>query len=461
MSNSHQPEDVAVDNESSLKALVRAIQFSQGQFRLILARCNHAGLRERMVQRLRELSPVEIRELILPESIKTLYTTIKVELGDEVPQALMVFGLESVSDIRTVLTSSNSIREEFSNNFPFPLVLWINDEVQQKLLRLVPDLESWATSVEFAIATDELLDLLRQKVKPLYTRDSTIHLEDYSELEAAWKDLQRREQGLEPDLEASLEFVRGLDNFARDRIDAALDHYQKSLTFWQQNVHLERQGILLTYIALAYYRKAELNRAESQQSWEESRHYLQQGIDAFEQVQRPDLVAKHISQLGEVLRRLQAWKQLQVLAEKALTLHQGDSRQLAQDYGFLAEVALEESNWNEAYKLAQQALQILDKIPSLQPYEQGLYRFLLARSQRHLSQVQEAIRNLEQAREKSKPQYNPELYIGILGELRSLYFEQGEYLAAFRIKQEQLQVEHQYGFRALSVLGIYCQNGTA
>ncbi|NEQ22437.1 MAG: hypothetical protein F6K28_25290 [Microcoleus sp. SIO2G3] len=88
-------------------------------------------------------------------------------------------------------------------------------------------MESWATSIEFAIATDELLDLRRQKVEPLYTRDSTIHLEEYSELEAAWKDLQRREQGLEPDLEASLEFVRGLDNFARDRIDAALDHYQK------------------------------------------------------------------------------------------------------------------------------------------------------------------------------------------------------------------------------------------
>jgi hypothetical protein len=38
------------------------------------------------VQGLRELSPVEIRELVLPESVKSLYTTIKVELGDEMPQ---------------------------------------------------------------------------------------------------------------------------------------------------------------------------------------------------------------------------------------------------------------------------------------------------------------------------------------------------------------------------------------
>src|SRR4028119_2207113 len=98
MSDSHQPEDSAV-NESSLKALVRAIRLSQGQFRLILARCNYGALRDRIVQRLRELSPVEIRELVLPESTKSLYTTIKAQLRDEVPQALMVFGLESVSDI--------------------------------------------------------------------------------------------------------------------------------------------------------------------------------------------------------------------------------------------------------------------------------------------------------------------------------------------------------------------------
>src|SRR4028119_80466 len=104
MNNPRQPKDVVADNESSLKALVRAIRLSQGQFRLILARCNYAALRERMVQCLRELSPIEIRELVLPKSVKSLYTTIKAELGDEIPckdgasvPALMVFGLESVS----------------------------------------------------------------------------------------------------------------------------------------------------------------------------------------------------------------------------------------------------------------------------------------------------------------------------------------------------------------------------
>src|SRR4028118_448020 len=110
MTNPHQSEDVAAYNENSLKALVRVIRLSQGQFRLILLRCNYAVLQERMVQCLRELSPVKIREIVLPKSVKSLYTTIRAELGDELPQALMVFGLESVSDLNSVLTSSNYVR---------------------------------------------------------------------------------------------------------------------------------------------------------------------------------------------------------------------------------------------------------------------------------------------------------------------------------------------------------------
>jgi tetratricopeptide (TPR) repeat protein len=450
MNDPCQREDVAANNESSLKALVRAIKLSQGQFRLILARCNYGALRDRMVQRLRELSPVEIRELVLPKSVKSLYTTIKAQLRDEVPQALMVFGLESVSDINAVLKSSNTIREEFSKNFPFPLVLWINDEVLQKLLRVAPDLESWATSVEFKLTTDELLDFLWQKTDKIFAGDSTLHLENCFELDAAWKDLQSRGQGLEPDLEARLEFVRGLDDFRCDRIDHALLHYQKSLAFWQQSKHLERQGVLFLNIGRCYYRKAELNRAESQQCWEQSRNYFQRCLNVFEQAQRPDLVAKHICQLGEVLRRLKVWDELKSLAAKALTLHQthGGTRQLAQDYGFLAEVALEQSDWNEANRLAQKALQLLSRIPNWKPNDWALCTFLLARSQQHLEQVQEAIANLEQIRKKSNPQYDPQLYIDSLWELRSLYFQQGEYREAFQIKQEQFQIEHQYGFRA-------------
>ncbi|MDZ8096434.1 MAG: hypothetical protein RMZ42_31530 [Nostoc sp. DedQUE05] len=450
MSNQQEPENLAFDNQSSLQTLVRAITFSQGQFSLIILRCNYAALRQRMVERLHQLSPVQIHEITLPASVKTLYTNIREQLGDEQPPALMVFGLESVKNIDTVLTSANQVREEFRKNFPFPILLWVNDSVLQKFIRLATDLENWATIIEFENPTDELVNFLQQKTDEIFADDVTPNSQMCRELETAREDLQNRGEVLEAAVEASLEFLFGLNDYLHDQIDSALTHYQQSLEFWRQSNYLERQGILLVNIALAYNRQAEKNQTENQRYWQESRNYLQQAIDIFEQAQRTDLVAKHITKLGGVLRRLQAWLELQSLVEKSLPLHQnyGTPLQLAQDYGFLAEVALEQSRWDEAHQLAGQALQILAEIPNLQSNEFGLYRFILAKSQQGLGEIPAAINSLKTAKAESNHQYNPRLYISILERLRLLYFEQGEYLKAFYIKQEQLQIEQQYGFRA-------------
>ncbi|MGB7442466.1 MAG: hypothetical protein WA919_15485 [Coleofasciculaceae cyanobacterium] len=452
MTDSQQPEDVTAYNESSLKTLVRIIRLAQGQFRLILARCNYLALRDRLVQRLGELSPVQIREIVLPESVKYLYNTIQAELGDEMPPALMVLGLESVSDLRTVLTSSHYIREEFSKSFPFPLILWVNDQVFQQLLRLTPDLESWATSVEFQLTTDELFYFLRQKVKQLFSDDFAINKNDCSELEAACKALQNQGQELESEFKAGLEFCRGLGKFTNNQIDEALEYYQKSLELCKQSNQLYQQGILLLNIALSLYKKAENNRASSQVFWQKSKNYFYQCLKIFAQTGHLELVAKYTSILGEVLRHLKAWKQLKVLVKKSYKLHYnyGKLNQVAQDYSFLAEVALAESDWIRANKIAQLALQTLAKIPEAQHQEQSLYLFLLARSQQHLQQPEEVINNLEKALEKSNPQHNPQLHIDILGNLSFLYFQQGKYLKAFEIKQEKRSIEYQYGFQAFA-----------
>ncbi|HYX17512.1 MAG TPA: hypothetical protein VE944_24780, partial [Nostoc sp.] len=317
-------------------------------------------------------------------------------------------------------------------------------------IRLATDLENWATIIEFENPTDELVNFLQQKSDEIFAGDITPNPQMCGELETARRDLQNRGEVLEAGLKASLEFLFGLNDYLHDHIDSALAHYQQSLGFWRQSSALERQGILLINIASAYNRQSEKNQTENQRYWQESRNYFQQAIEIFEQAQRSDLVAKHITKLGEVLRSLEAWPELQSLVEKSLPLHQnyGTSLQLAQDYGFLAEVALDQSQWNEAHKHAGQALQILAAIPNLQPYQFALYRFILAKSQQGLSQIQAAITNLEAAKNESNHHYNPQLYISILERLRLLYFEQGEYLKAFNIKQKQLQIEQQYGFRA-------------
>ncbi|HLP89165.1 MAG TPA: hypothetical protein VK184_11325 [Nostocaceae cyanobacterium] len=423
---------------------------SQGEFSLIFLRCNYASLQAKITKKLRQFSPVEMREIYLHNSVKTLYTSILKELGNEQPKVLIIGGLESIKKIDSLLTSTNYVREEFRKNFSFPVVIWINDIILEKIIRLATDLENWASIIEFILPTDELVKFIKEKTDEVFADTTNLNQQICSELATAWKDLQNRREELNTEIKSSLEFILGWQNYSQNQLESALSYYQSSLAYWQEVGNLERQVILLLYIALLYYHQAEKNQIESVFYWQESKNYFDQLINILEQAQRQDLIIQYISKLGEVLRNLKAWDELENLAYKSCKLHQnyGTQLQLAQDYGFLAEVQLEKEHYDEAMHLAQKALQILEYTPDVQPSEYSLYRFILARSQRGLGNFQESIKNLEIVKKESSPQYNPSLYIAILEMLRSLYYEQGEYLAAFHIKQEQMRVEHQYGLRA-------------
>jgi WD40 repeat protein/tetratricopeptide (TPR) repeat protein len=427
---------------------------------------------------LREQSPVEIRELILEQSVKTIYSTIATKLGQEQPNAVMVFGLESVNALEQVLTATNQVREEF-RQFTFPLVVWVTDEVWQKLIRLVPDFEGWATTVEFAIATDELIHFIQQTTDNVFAQvlntvtsisldNTTLHLGIGSplraELESAGKELRDRGVDVDQALEASLEFVLGRD--VNSSPDQSRHHYEQSLAYWQQSENLLRRGCLLFYLGFWWRTYALGHRNEYQRACERARDYFQQSVEAFKQAHRPDLAAKFINALGDSLQRLERWDELKVVANQALALHLDnlDPFRLARTYGFLAEVALSQSNWSQARDFARLAIALLDNAQSgaatpasaeqiayldwERSFHQGWYLFSFAKSYFGLGQVQEAIKTLEAARATTKPQYDPELYIGILNELRSLYFKQRDYLKAFQTKQERRAVEHQYGYCA-------------
>jgi WD40 repeat protein/tetratricopeptide (TPR) repeat protein len=580
-------QETANYNERSLKTLVRSIAMSQHQFSLILVRCNYEQLRQQIAQRLREASPVPIQDLVLPASVKTLYTTLlsSTFLEGYSPvgsaSALMVFGLETVVAIDELMASTNQVRDEFRKNFSCPVILWVTDEIVTKMIRLAPDFKSWAAAtIKFEMAVDELINFLAGRAdtifkvgelnqelgsstvgalasfetclprcekgalegemgpgerfltfdsQPQNKRQSDVH--SYSplspgntldlaigslprrELELALRDLQNRGQELEPALKASLQFVLGRDYYVSDQTETALIHYKESLAFWQQQtgnlelanlehcenpqtfsslsnpvpniLFLEREGIVLFHIALCHRLQAARNPVANRQHWEQARIRLEQSRNAFSLASRLELVAEVTAHLGEVLQRLKAWGELQALAENSLQLHftYGTPSQLAQDYGFLAEVALEQSRWSQARQLAELALAILDQTPNdlrllIEDLRLGFegnypefvatnessnelkskiqhpksdrssYLLLLARSLRQLGQWEAAVHSLELAQSQSEPKYDPRLYIDILTELQAVYFEQGEYLKAFRIKKTQRSIEYQYGFRA-------------
>jgi WD40 repeat protein/tetratricopeptide (TPR) repeat protein/DNA replication protein DnaC len=449
MVNSNLAEDTTAENERSLSTLVRTIARFQGSFSLTLVCCNYAGLRDAMLQQLRDRSTIAYQELVLEPTTKILHQTILNAVQEQPPKALIVVGIESVVALDDLLAGANRARDQFKQDFAFPLILWVTDAVLAKFSRSANDLKSWAPPpIQFTIPPDDLMNLLRQKTEEAFANVEDFQLDD-CEIESLENSLPTLGEALDPELQASWEFIRGLVKFHTNKIDLAIEHYQQSLAFWQQNYHWERQGIVCQKFAEAYNRKAELNRAINQDCWQKARRYLQQSMDSFEQAQRNDLAAKCISELGEVLRVLQTWEELKSLAERALEIHENCNSwsQVAEDYGFLAEVALQRSEWEKVCGLAKLALSALEQA-GVSQQETGLYMLLWAKAQRNLSQQSEAVKNLEAAKENTSPQDDVQLYLRILEELRTLYFEQGEYLKAFSLKLEQQEVKSKYRLQA-------------
>ncbi|MFW9264674.1 NACHT and WD repeat domain-containing protein, partial [Nostoc sp. CALU 546] len=478
MADSQSPEDDHVNNDvydglrlRSLKQLAWAIESSVGQFKLILARCNYASLRDRLISKLREICQVEIRILAVQQSNRTLYTAIQEEFGAEMPACVMVVGLESVQNLSVMLTSANQVREEFRKNFTFPLVLWIDDEIYKQLIQLAPDLESWATTRDFVISTQELVDFIIETANQWFSNNLKFSLDVYikleNELEAAQRYLLDKPDIYNLEIQANLESLLG---FVKQIIlyhDSAIEHYHKALELWQQSNNLERQVKIIGEIVFCYYLKAFKHQDINHPDWQATWHYIQEYINFISRLRSPDLIANSVVKFGDILRDLQKWEMLHSLSEQALLIHQTNKqpRELAKDYGFLAEVALAQKNWVKANQLVKQALKVFDEISNLESAnipgilsyipesdfkskDFSLYQFILGRSQYHLDQIQQATLSLETARDVGNSLEDVRLYLDILRFLQQLYFEQKEYLKAYNIKQQRRSIEQQFGLRA-------------
>ncbi|MEM9541067.1 MAG: hypothetical protein AAGA60_16390, partial [Cyanobacteria bacterium P01_E01_bin.42] len=459
MTQSSLSDTQQIDNEKAIEELCFALGLARRTFRLHLACCNYESLREEMVQKLREQYP-EIREIVVSPSETKLYSLIRENLQDESIPALMVLGLENVENIDRLFRIMNPLREEFRKNCSFPIILWMSARLITQFIRLAPDFESWTTRVRFEIAPDRLVQNLDEKAELLFTRVTDFgdrHIipnrllfsqNHYLEIQAALQDLEKYQQTLSPLLQASIHFAHGRRAYFQNRLTEALQNYQDSLQFWQESDRKEREGIVLFHIGLCYERKAERDRRQQEIYWQQAKDYFQQCIDCFDFVGRKDLTAKFIGQLGDVLRRLQDWSSLKTVAEKSRQLHEKyeNSLQLSRDSSFLAEVVFHENEPNTAKELAEKALEFLENEPEREHYLL-LPLLLLARSQRQLGEVQAAIANLESAK-AIDPAKNPPVYIDILAELRSLYYEEARYLDAYKIKLERRAIAYQFGFLA-------------
>ena len=512
MNESQQSEEIRVKNEQSLKTLVRAIAISQGRFTLILVHCNYAELRSQILEQLRGQNLGNIREIVLPKSAHKLDAIIEAEIGDERPNAVMLLGLESIIAIDDLLTVTNQARDKLRHNFSLPLVWWVNHEILTKLIRLAPDLYSWAgVPIKFNFTTHQLIELLQQQAEQLFAQvlDPNqyrfINKDSFNfnrvELELSLQELHSRGEDL-PEIKASQQFILGSEAYLNGDMVSSRRLYIQSLVFWKinsqklpvnptaesENIQFqitnekfkERQACLLCYLGLWWRKYAVLHRPKETKAYQKARIYYRRCLRVLEQVNRPDLVVKFINACGVTLKQLKAWDELDQVAKKAFDLYQKYPHpfKIAYTYGLLAATAIAKSNWYEAQQYAEIALETNSKkqpytslkerdrgdlntpiyqetkgdidtdLIWLQSHYESWYRLLLAKSQRYLEKLVEAESNLVIAQNKCNIPYNPQLYIQVLEELRCVYFQQHRYLEAFNIKYEKNSLEQQYGFRA-------------
>jgi WD40 repeat protein len=494
-----QAENIITANEQSLRSLERAITFSKNQFSVIFLCCNYEFLRELILEQLavKGWGNQRIQSITLAKNTTSLYNIIQSQLTINEPAGLMIMGFESVYEIDDLLRAINQVRDEFRKCYQIPMILWVNDEVLQKILRLAPDFASWAaTPIRFEMTSLGLLEFLQQETEDLFTRflQNNHPQGNYFTLEKIWvssnqlnyaiKELQDHGMTIEAELNISLEFIFGIDNYINNRISSALTNFQQSLQFWHLQERLNeiedpilrkgydssldhlyrfKKAILLLHIGLCFCRLAEQDKRTSEGYWQSAKIYFQECLEILEIIGYLELVSEYIGQLSEVLYTLKSWSELQVVAQKSLELHQiyGNKIQLACDYGFLAQIAVHNSNWMEASILAHISLLQLEQAKNQYELDHCLFPLLLeqiwlltlAKALKNITRItiakehiDKAAEQLSLALENSEHQYDAHRYIRLLHILRSLYFQAGQYLQAYIIKQKLHSVEQQYGF---------------
>ncbi|MBD2580651.1 cell division protein SepF [Oscillatoria sp. FACHB-1406] len=201
------------DNSLALKQLARAISLSQGQFSLILACCESSSLRQEIASQLLDLTGMALWELTVPRSANTLLATIEQSLQTP-PEGLLVSGLESTLNLDTILRATNLARNEFARKFNFPLVLWVNESILQKLRRIAPDFRSWASNpIHFAVNPVPAV-----QATPLRSRAAAV--ETPVSPSRSWQQTALRFEKFQPPYFEPERAVRSTPDVTRDRLSS-------------------------------------------------------------------------------------------------------------------------------------------------------------------------------------------------------------------------------------------------
>lgn len=460
-------------NHRSLQTLIRTIRLTSGhRFKPILAHCNGDALRELIQGEMATQTPIPLTSLTLTSRSLDLYQTIARLPNRETLTAVEVVGVDTLGDLDRFWITTNHLREEFRKHFSFPLVLWVNDRSLTALIRQAPDFHNWAAPpISFTWPPEILGDRLRQETPTLLAAvtqpsapGSLSGLAQLAQdLAQGFLDLEKQGAILEGDLLAYGAFLKGERSRQHRQWDLARMAYQASLDHWQApepNPWILPLGQRLGEVMVA--------AGDEAAAVAHLRGILARGL----QQPAPPLgdLWNTVQLLGMVLVQGGHWEALDSLIQQTTPFPPATAHHQARMAAWQAQAAAAQGDWLAMETAARRAVALLaaetsgsqtpalDLGAELAQYPLGRAYQLLAQAQQRQGQLAEAIASLQQADAGSVPQSDrsaalPELrgvdlHLAVLRDLRQVYREAGDYIAAYEVKQRIQAVEQQAGRRA-------------
>ncbi|MGK7928405.1 MAG: hypothetical protein AB4290_24715 [Spirulina sp.] len=453
-------------SQSTFEKFARAIAFSQGQFKLFFATCNSLQWRERAIAEIKAACPLAIATLTLEPSETQLYQRIQREFAGQYPEALMVLGLETVTNSDELLVQANRDREAYRNHLPFPLVLWVSDSLLSRFSRVASDFESVGTARDFPVPSSVWIEAIAREAETTFAsllnegatrllRGTKVECDRVLQQELRWAEPAL--EGETPEIRSDLAFLLGRESGYTN--PETRRYYEESLALREELGASDRRGVIYYCLGDWWRVQTILHHRETETAWRQAEENFARAIGQFRQLGRDDLIAGFINAWGNALEHIEDWDRLEEVAMEAYQLHQTYANPFRQmrACGFLAEVALARSHWGEAESRAREGLALtadLREEESDREYvHQAGYKFALARAQQGQGQVKQGLQTLEEARAETQPRYELELYLKILHALQQGYFQQGDYVKAYQHKRHHRDTEAQFGLSAFVGVG--------
>ncbi|MGD1937528.1 MAG: hypothetical protein ACFCA4_08240 [Cyanophyceae cyanobacterium] len=249
-------EDDGAGVPRSQRVLKRAIALSEGQFSLVLVRCNYGALEQAWIEGLPKQDPWQgLHWVHVSPELQDLLEPLEATTATGQPTAVMVSGLSNLATLDEVLVQANQLRDRFKS-LPCPVVLWLSDRALEKFARFAPDLKSWAaTPVVMEVSPDELLGFLGDRTEAIFQQALTVSgayslelpIGEFSIAPQIFQGLvegrgELAEAGMPcpPTLEADYLFALGLEAYSSQEIDKARGLFKECGRFWEKILREEK-----------------------------------------------------------------------------------------------------------------------------------------------------------------------------------------------------------------------------